>query len=203
VFSLSRNQTAAQHSRATVLLTNFVPPYRLPLYKSLADALKSFRIFLSTEMEPSRTWPVAWDGLDVTVQRVLTVRRPWKHPLGFSETVYVHIPYDTLNLLRRHRPDVVISAEFGARTLQAALYRRLNPTTRLIIWACVSEHTEQNRGLLRAWLRRWLLLHADAVLVNGQSGARYIRRFGVSGDKVFLAPYTTDIAPFSAIPLLR
>ncbi|MEK7407113.1 MAG: glycosyltransferase family 4 protein [Acidobacteriota bacterium] len=203
MFSLSKNQGAAGRPQTSVLLTNFVPPYRLPLYKGLSGAFSDFRILLSTEMEPSRAWPVAWDGLQVTVQRALTVSRTWKHRLGFSETVYVHVPYDTLHLLRRHRPDVVISAELGARTLQAALYRKLNPATRLIVWACVSEHTEQNRGLLRAWLRRWLLLQADAVLVNGQSGARYIRGFGVPSEKVFFAPYTTDMSPWSAIPLPR
>jgi hypothetical protein len=45
-------------------------------------------------------------------------------------------------------------------------------------------------------VRRALLTTADAVLVNGESGARYIQRFGVEPAKVFRVPQTTDVAPF-------
>ena len=189
--------------RRVALLTNFIPPYRLPLYKAIADRVPEFQVFISTPMEGNRSWTPNWDGLNVTVQKNLTLQRSWKHPHGFSENLYVHIPYDTLWSLRQYRPDVVISGEMGMRTAQALLYRKLTPKSRMILWATVSEYSELGRGKLREQLRRVLVPQADAVLVNGQSGARYVRQFGVSDPSIFSAPYTTNIDPFLAVPLSR
>ncbi len=185
------------------LLTNFVPPYRLPVFLVLQSGLKELSVFVSTVMEPNRAWPAEWEGLNVIIQRSFTLRRTWRHPQGFSEPTYIHVPYDTLLRLARCRPDVVISAEMGLRTLQAALYRRLHPTSRLIVWATLSEHTEQARGRLRERLRRWILHQADAVLVNGESGARYIHRFGVPDERVFRVPQASCMSALSPVALAR
>src|SRR5262249_3052951 len=68
--------------------------------------------------------------------------------------------------------------------------------TPLVIWATLSEATEQGRGKIRHWLRRFLFPRACAVLVNGQSGCRYVQAYGVPSAKLFVVPYTTDLAPF-------
>jgi hypothetical protein len=154
-------------------------------------------------MEPGRPWPVDWDGLNVTAQRTISWQRTWKHPQGFSESLSWHVPWDTIRLLRQHRPEVVISAELGARSIFSALYCRMNPETRLIIWATLSERTEQGCGLLRTLLRRWLLPRAHAILVNGRSGERYIRGFGVCRERIVMAPYTTDMTRLLSLPVFR
>ena len=165
--------------------------------------LADFHILVSTRMENGRHWEPDWRDLPVRLQRNLAIRGSWKHPHHFSEPLTVQIPYDTLPQLMRLKPDVVISYEMGARTAQAVAYRRLHSRTRLIIWATISDVTEQGRGRLRHWLRALLLKHADAVIVSGQSGARYIRRFGVEPSRVSIVPFTTGLAPFLAIPESR
>src|SRR5258708_7544838 len=161
-------------SARIALLTNFLPPYRIPAFELLTRRVTAFRIFVSTAMEANRHWKAEFGNLDVRVQRTLTRRRTWRHPAGFSETLYTHFPYDTLWHLAAYRPSVVLSSEFGFRTLNAALYRLFRPSSRLVIWATVSEYSEENRGWRREALRRILLRFADAVLVNGHSGARYV-----------------------------
>jgi glycosyltransferase involved in cell wall biosynthesis len=195
-----RGQPAA---RRLALLTNFIPPYRASLYAALAAHAGRLRIFVSTAMEPNRQWPSGWEGLDVTRQRSLSRHSLESHPYGFSDANYIHIPYDTLPLLLRYRPDVVISGELGLRTLQATVYRLVVRRSRIIVWATLSEHSEQARGWKRMLLRRWILRRADAVLVNGESGARYIKQFAVAPERIFFAPYTTDMAPFAAAPAGR
>ncbi len=177
-------------AKRVVLMSNYVPPYHLALFHQLNERVDDFRIFISTEMEPNRAWPVEWGQLDVRVQRSFTIQRPWRHPHGFSEPVFIHVPYDTPWLLWRSRPDAVISTELGARSLLAVLYGKVFRSCRVVVWVNVSEHTEKARGRLRPRLRRWLLRHSDAILVGGQSGARYLERFGVSPETVVRAPYT-------------
>jgi glycosyltransferase involved in cell wall biosynthesis len=180
------------------LLTNFIAPYRVPLFEALRSRVGQLRVFASTPIEPNRTWQRYRGGLDVTVQRTITLRKRWRDAAGFTDVGYVHFPYDTLAQLRRFRPDAIISSELGVRTALAALYTRRHRDVRLIVWATLSEHTESHRGLLRSLIRPWLLRCADAVLVNGASGARYVTKLGVPRERVTLAPYTTDVAAFQA-----
>ncbi len=185
------------------LLTNFIAPYRLPLFKELANRISSLRIFVSTEMEAYRVWEPDTGGLDVVLQRCITRNRVWSHPQGFTEKISTHFPYDTLNKLAGYRPTVIISGEFGFRTLSAAIYRVVASRSRLIVWATLSEHTERNRRWKRKILRRFLLRAADAVLVNGESGFRYIRSFGYPAEKIFRVPQTVDTQVFCRLPLDR
>jgi hypothetical protein len=185
------------------LLTNFVPPYRLPVFLELARRAATFRVVISTRMEANRNWDVNFGSLDVLVQRTFTVQRTWKHPSGFRETVYNHFSYDTIWELLRYRPDVTISAELGFRTLSALIYRLIARRSRLVIWATISESSEAKRDKARMILRSFLLRFTDAVMVNGRSGARYLARHGAKNDKIFIVPQTTSIEAFSAAPLER
>jgi glycosyltransferase involved in cell wall biosynthesis len=179
------------------VLVNFVPPYRLPLFEAINARVGQMRVFVSTPVEPNRPWPVRWGTLDVVVQRSVMLKKRWKRSGGFSDTSYVHLPLDTLSQLRRYRPDVIIAGELGVRSCLAAAYAAVRVGTPLILWATVSELTEQRRGRLREWLRPALLSRADAVLVNGASGARYIGSLGVPCQKIQVIPYSTDVSRFA------
>jgi hypothetical protein len=182
-----------------VLLTNFLPPSSLTFMHELRRRLHAFHIYLSTPMEANREWKPNWDDLPVTLQRCVSVRQAWKHPDGFVETHYLHLPYDTLLLLHRHRPDVVISDELGARTMQAAIYAKLY-RKKLLIWAHVSESTEKGRSALRGALRRRLLRATDAVIVNGRSGTAYVRSLH-QHVRLFEIPRPVDYHVFSPTQL--
>ena len=181
-----------------VLMTNFLPPYRISVLTELRNRFPRLSILISARTDPAGAWPPNWGELPVRLQRSLSLKSHWRHPHGFCDPMSIQIPLDTLPRLITLRPNVIIAGEMGARTVQAAIYRRLVGRARLVIWATVSEVTEDGRGLLRNWLRRLLLKSADAVIVNGESGARYIRRFGVDADAVFRAPQTTAIEQFSS-----
>ncbi len=181
------------------LLTNFVAPYRVPLFRALARAVGELRIFVSTPMEPNRAWSPAWAELDVVAQRTVTLTRRWRHAAGFVEPSYVHFPYDTLPRLGRYRPDAVITGELGARTIQSLLYG-LGGRCPVLIWATLSERLEQGRGRGRELLRSVLLRGAAGVLVNGESGARYIRGFGFPDRRIYRVPQPVDVDRFDAPP---
>jgi len=197
------NENVVIEKAGVVILTNFIPPYRVPLFRALCNRFQKFKVLVSIPMEPDRTWTPQWEDLPVLLQRSVMFKERQRHPSGFEQEAYIHIPYDTLLLLFQERPNVVISGEFGLRTLQAAIYRTLNPKNCLMVWATLSDRTEQGRGLVRRVLRNWILRRTDAVLVNGEAGARYIRAMGYSKERIFHVPYTTDVTRFSRCPLIR
>jgi len=174
-----------------VTLTHFLPPYVASVLLHTAQHVRAFQVLLSIEREPNRQYCDTWKGLDVEVQRSLMFRRPWRHKTGFQDELYVHVPYDTIAQLHRAKPDIVFSYELGFRSLTSALYCKVY-RKKLAICVCVSEHTEQGRGIIRYWLRQILLKAADAVTYNGPSCLRYLKRFDLPDEKLFYFPYATS-----------
>lgn len=183
------------------LLTNFIPPYRVRLFEALAQQAGALRVLVSTRMESNRQWQPEWGTLDVVEQRTITLRRTWRTQT-FREPYELHIPYDTTAQLRRWRPDIILSGEFGARSVLATLYGRATHTP-IVLWAMLSEHTESSRGRLRDAVRRRLIGNAHSVIVNGASGARYIERMGMRADRIVRVPQSLDMTTFLALPLER
>jgi glycosyltransferase involved in cell wall biosynthesis len=180
-----------------ILLTNFIPPYRRPFLLHFARRVKALQILTSVEMEEDRHWRPDHAGLNVVVQRTWTLSIGRQHPSGFRSLCQVHIPFDTWLWLWRGAPDVIISGEFGFRTLATALYRIACRDVSLIIWATLSIETERGVGVVRRALRRFMLFVADGVIVNpGHGGRAYIESFGFPADLIFSVPYTIDLGRF-------
>ena len=172
------------------LLTNFIPPYRRLLYLLVAKKFELLRVFISTRMESDRSWEVNHEGLEVTVQKTITYRKEWKHENGYNQFSDTHIPYDTLFKLIKYRPDVVISAELGIRSLFSALYCSVF-NKKLILWLALSEHTESNKTGVRIALRKYILRNAAAILCNGESAKNYVKSIGIS-KPFYYVPYSSD-----------
>ncbi len=173
------------------VLTHYLPPYMARVLYYLAQQVSQLDVLLSIDQEPNRQFGNTWDGLNVSVQKSVMLRRPWKHDAGFKEDLYVHFPYDTLSRLRKLDPDIVFSYELGFRSLASAYYCR-RERKKLAVCVCVSEHTEQGRGSMRRFLRSRLLRAADAVTYNGPSCLKYLKQFGVPDEKLFHFPYSTS-----------
>jgi glycosyltransferase involved in cell wall biosynthesis len=166
------------------LLTNFVPPYRVPVLEAVGGQLDSFRILVSTAMEANRRWlPADSAELPIHEQRTWTLRRGWRDSVGFREPREVHLPISTWSDLGRFRPDVIVSSELGWRSWLSVLYGRVQDVP-VIAWATLSEQSEASRGRTRAISRRILLNLVDACVTNGESGARYLIDAGLAPDKV-------------------
>ncbi|KLU04386.1 polysaccharide biosynthesis [Rhodopirellula islandica] len=175
-----------------VFLTHYIPLYQVRVLQEITKRIRDFQILLSTPIEPNRNFELDWSGLNVQVQKTVTLRRRWRHAkAGFDDPLFVHIPYDTLAQLKRLRPEVVISHELGARSLAAARYCRRSGA-RLVLATFMSEHTEQGRGRLRTWARRRLIRAADAITYNGPSCREVLLVLGAKEEQLFHLPYAAD-----------
>ena len=181
-----------------VVATNFIAPHTLSGWFALDRRVEKLTILLSTQMEANRPWPAEWGDLDVRIQRTTTLKRSWGHRLGFRDASFMHFPWDTIFQLRKLKPHVVISAELGARSAMCAVYRMFARRVPLIVWCGLSEHTEKSRGRLRHWIRRVLLKTPDCVLINGDSGQRYLESQGLPAERIQHYSYATIPAMYEA-----
>ncbi len=177
-----------------VVITNYLTPHHWKQMQAARQRVSRLSVLVSTEMEPNRSWTPDWGTLDVQVQKNLMLTRKWRHQAGFEEDNYIHIPWDTIKLLRRLKPDVIISYEMGMRTLFSSMYRATHKDCRLVMVANVSEHTENGRGRLRPLLRRYLKKHVDLITYNGPSCQRYLLDRGYAEESLVYFPYQHDPA---------
>lgn len=176
-----------------VYLTNFVSPDIVQICQNWADRLRQLTLLVSVPMEGNRNWTATDASLDVRVQKTWTRTRVDRHPSGYRDINYVHVPLDTYRQLRKLRPDIIVSTELGARSIVSAAYRNMNPDCRHIIAVNTSEHIESSRnGRLRNWQRRCLLRTADAVTYNGPSCRDFLVDLGVPTERLSEWMYAAD-----------
>ena len=176
-----------------VFLVNFVAPNLVAVCQELAASVDRLTILSSVAMESNRDWQAEWKDLNVIVQKTWTITRHPKHPGGYREVNYIHVPLDTIGQLSRLRPDTIVSLELGARTAWSSLYRSMNPKCVHITAVYASERSEAGRGAVRGWLRRRLLRRADGITYNGPSCSRLLLSLG--GDQSKMSPWNYAADP--------
>jgi glycosyltransferase involved in cell wall biosynthesis len=176
------------------LLTNILAPYRMPVFHALAETPDwKLRVFVNAKSEFDRAWRVEPGDLDVEKVAGLSLPRRIRARgrAAYDLIATLHIPTGLISSLKRFRPDVVISAELGARTAMALLYARLAGVP-LVIWSYHSRVSATSAGPLQRIWRRFLLAHAKAVVGMGSQARAVLGELGVSGDRLFDAPNAGD-----------
>lgn len=177
-----------------VILNNYLRPHHVAVYRELARRVRKLTVLLGTPMEPDRNWAPEWADLDVRIQKNWTWKARWRHSTGFDVPNFVHFPVDTVSQLRRLKPEVVCSAEFGVRSLLAGFYRFSHRRSRLIVIGNMSAHIERERGAGRRMLRAVVRRFADRFTWNGSSCRAYLGELGIPARKTGFFPYYFDEA---------
>ncbi len=177
------------------LLTSYLLPDRAALMRAFASYTTHTRIFLSSRLENHGDDIFRWADLDVAMLATYRRVHRFQHANGYKDQSEIHVPLNIITQLWRYRPDVVITGEFGVRTLWAIVYKILRPKTKLVLWATLSQRTETSRGSVRQRLRRFILKRVDAALVNATDGSEYLRQLGFAGSS-FQIPYVVDPGEF-------
>jgi glycosyltransferase involved in cell wall biosynthesis len=193
-----------------VFLVNFLSPNLVNVFREVDAMVGKLDVLVSIPMEANRNWKADHEGVSVTVQKTWTKRKLAKHPGGYTEELFVHLPLDTSWQLKRLKPDCVVSLEMGLRSVGASVYRHVwDRHCRHVLSIYGSERSEAGRGGLRRWLRRRLLSAADVVTYNGPSCKRYLLSQGAPQDRMLpwdyaadpAKPYRGELFPFSSQPL--
>jgi glycosyltransferase involved in cell wall biosynthesis len=170
------------------LLTNILPPYRVPVFRALATTPGwQLRVLLNARSEFDRSWEVDPGGLDLEIVRSVSFVRGGRT---------IHIPLRLFGALRRFGPDVIVSGELGARTLLAWLYCTLSRIP-LVIWIETTRLRAAATDPLRVALGRFLLSRSRAVIGPGRETRLVLRGWGVEDARIFDAPNAHDHDAFT------
>jgi len=162
------------------LLTNILPPYRVPFFNELARRV-DLHVIVNALSTPDRSWTVdpAQLRFALRVEGGLTRANRRRGAAGITETRFQHLAQRTVPILRDLAPDIVVSAELGLRTAQAAWYARRRGIPCVLFWEGTA-HTEAGISPARRLWRQTLLRGIDAAWVNGVESRDYLRSLGVA-----------------------
>ena len=175
-----------------VVLCNYLRKHHALVFQQVAKRVKKLTILLSTEMEPDRNWAADWGELDVRVQSNWMYTARWKHPNGFDEQNFIHIPVDTVKQLRQLKPDIVFSYEMGMRTALSGVFRMMRRSVPLVMVGNMADHIENERGFLRRSMRKFVRSRVDFATYNGPGCKRYLESLGFGDEQLFHFPYCID-----------
>src|SRR5207253_5864879 len=91
----------------------------------------------------------------------------------------------------RYRPDLIISAEFGLRSLVGYAVAKVLRIPMLVWTEEISERAKASSYFQRR-LRAFLVPRAKAFLAWGEPAVNYLRSLGVSGEKIHYCAQAID-----------
>jgi glycosyltransferase involved in cell wall biosynthesis len=184
------------------ICTNFVSPYRRPVFRALARQTGAdVRVFVSTTMESDRAWSIQGDADEpYTVRRVPGLSRVWtKRSAGtcrFEQRLQRHYPIGLPSALHGFRPDVVVSGELGPRTVAASAYGMMTGTP-VVPWAYPPREQANRRGAT-AGIQRLVLQRSACVIGMGSQARSSLRDLGALDQDIFDAPNAADTPTIEA-----
>jgi glycosyltransferase involved in cell wall biosynthesis len=177
-------------SNRLVLLTDIVSPYRIPVFRLLAE-LVDLHVILLADADKHRAWePFRGDGtFSVEVLPAL----PFSQHLSLGRRP-LHLNRSIRATLRRARPDVVLIGGWS----QPAFWAALRPTRRwkAAIWVESTQLDERPISIWRSFMKRTALRLADAAVVPGTASKKYVEALS-PGKPIVVAPNAVDVDWFA------
>jgi len=182
------------------LCTNYITPYRLPVFRALADrAGNELTIYTTSARGHDRDWDrFDQDGsIRVVQSRNISFLARQRIGInassqsGFTESAKRDIPLGLFNDLLRDRPDVIITGELGMRTL-IAKFAGLVLRVPVIPWAYPSA-SKLKMSPVRSMYRTIMLRSSRSIIGMGTTARAALRDQGARDRCIFDAPNSADI----------
>ncbi len=174
-------------TRKTVVLTEIIAPYRIPVFNVLARRAEVdlHVIFLAETDETLRQWRVYKNEISFSHQ----VLPSWRWRMGKSSFLMNRGLWSALN---RACPQVIICGGYAyAASWEALLWARRHRVD-FVLW---SESNRYDTRLGRPWVERlkaYFLSQSDRFVVPGKASFEYLNSFGVPVASILTAPNAVD-----------
>lgn len=168
-----------------VLLTNIIPPYRVEFFRELSY-LCDLTVVCDSLVCPLREWRLdpagfGFDYIELQSEGELyTHKRP---DAGFDEQRVRYKGIGVRKTLNKLRPDVVVTCEFGMRSLYTLLYCKQRGVPYLI-WSEGTRFTEKMVGALKKLFRKLLARKAQGFWTNGTASRQYLEDLGANSTTI-------------------
>src|SRR5450631_914913 len=173
-------------TRKTVILTEIIAPYRIPVFNALARAgVDVHVIFLAETDTVLRQWRIYTDEIRFSYQVLLSWRwRAGKHSLFVNRGLWPAL--DAAN------PKTILCGGYNDPASWEALWWARRRRVRFVLWTESNQRDNRSGRAAVEWLKRYFVSSCDAFVVPGKSSLAYLRTLGASEQVIFTAPNVVD-----------
>ncbi|MGO9862139.1 MAG: glycosyltransferase family 4 protein [Terriglobales bacterium] len=177
----------------TVILTEIIAPYRIPVFNALArrPELNLHVIFLAETDAATRQWRVYKDEIRFSHQ----VLPSWRWRAGKYSWLLNRGLWPALNAAG---PQVIVCGGYSYPASWEALLWARRHQVRFVLW---SESTSQDARAGRPWvesLKAYFVRHCERFVVPGKASFEYLRSLGSPEANIVTAPNAVDNSFFAA-----
>ena len=177
-------------TRKTVILTEIIAPYRIPVFNALARraGIDLHAIFLAETDRALRQWRVYSDEIRFSYE-VLPSWRWGKRRLLVNRGLW--------SAFDAARPQAILCGGYNYPASWESLWWARRRDVRFVLWTESNERDRRSGNAGVEWLKRYFVKSCNAFVVPGKSSFAYVRTLGASEQAIFTAPNAVDNAFFA------
>jgi len=175
-----------------ILITNIIPPYRIPLFNYVAKNVDfKFKAVFLAENEKNREWKIAKDKIKFDYQIL-----PGWHIFIQNKEIPIHLNRGVFQTLWRYNPDVVVVSGYTFLACwQAFLYSKLFKK-KFILWnGTTLLNTGSTKGI-RGIMKRIMVQGTDKCIAYGTKAKEYLEYLGADSRHIHICLNTVDTEYF-------
>jgi glycosyltransferase involved in cell wall biosynthesis len=176
----------------TLLITNTIAPYRIPVLNKLKDDnLIELTVWYLEEKEKNRQWDIEYNELKYNYE-CLSGIHTFIHKLDMP----IHLNPGIFIKLMKHNPDVIITSGYDSLGYWSALfYSKLFKKKFVVWWGSTLESSRVNNPIINQ-IRKYFFGSADTFVTYGTESAKCLEHYGISNEKIVVGYNTVDIRYF-------
>jgi len=180
-------------TRKTVILTEIIAPYRIPVFNALARRadVDLHAIFLAETDTALRQWRIYTDEIRFSYE----VLPAWRWRAGKYSLIVNRGLGSALGVASPH---VILCGGYNYPASWEALWWARRRNVRLVLWSESNQRDQRSGRAAVEWLKQYFVNACDAFVVPGKSSFAYLRTLGVGEQAIFTAPNAVDNAFFAA-----
>lgn len=186
----ARTEASAAQGPGLVWVTNLATPYRLPLWRELAQRI-DLTVALLARTEPNRNWRIDLRGEPFRVQYLdARVLRSSGDATFYGSSRPLH------QLISRRPAALVVDGWESPAYLLAAWHAKRAGVPLIASYRSTRQTHRFSSGPVAA-VRSRFLRSADRVLTAGADSSAAVREMGVPGDRIDVGFNTVDVKAFA------
>jgi len=174
-------------TRKTVILTEIIAPYRIPVFNVLARraGVDLHAIFLAETDTALRQWRIYTDEIGFSYEVLPSWRwRAWKRSLLLNRGLWS--AFDAANA------QTIVCGGYNYPASWEALWWARRRSVRFVLWTESNQRDKRSGRAGVEWLKRYFVSSCNAFVVPGKSSFAYLRTLGASEQVIFTAPNAVD-----------
>jgi len=178
--------------RRLAIITEIIAPYRIPVFNALAEhpEIDLHVIFLAETDSTQRQRVVYKDEIRFSYE----VLPSWRRRLRKQNLL---VNWGVTAALRRAAPDVIVCGGYNYVASWRSLSWARDAGVPFLLWVeSTAKDQRRNRSRIEA-LKKRFMQECSGFIVPGKASFEYVRKFGISPPKIFVAPNAVDTQFFT------